>query len=442
MRNRYRTWTVFAIALCCLLALMLVPSIAALRRSEQVYREVQTIQENHERSQRLLEGLARSMFLISITIREFLLDSSTESDRMYVKRLSAARNELSHDVAELRTLIHAQELPALQRLEEELDAYWNSIVPVFRWTPRQRLERGTYFLRQEQRPTRQSVLDIAAEIRRLNTSSYRQQDARVTISQEEYRRYLNRVLGLVFVIGLVVTAASILRIRQLESRAQRQHEEVERTGQELRNLSVRLRHAQEEERKQISRELHDEVGQKLTALRMELGSIEDSSRVAEMKTLTEQSLRMIRDIAAGLRPSMLDDLGLAPAIQRHAREFARRTGTPVSVRVGGEGQLERLPDRHRTYIYRILQESLTNCAKHAQASRIEVSLNGDTGAVQLNIRDDGVGFDPARSAHAGLGLIGIEERVRELGGSFRIESAPGKGTSLTVTVPRNGNGNG
>ena len=280
-------------------------------------------------------------------------------------------------------------------------------MPVFRWTPQQRAERGAYFLREEQRPTRQSVLAIADELASLNATLYDAQERRINESEHRFRNDLSRSALYALLAGILVSAAGILRIRWLERRARLQHLEVEQTGEEMRNLSIQLRHAQEDERRVISRELHDEVGQKLTAMRMELGTLErlrnagggqfDSSLV-EIKELAEQSLRMIRDIAAGLRPSMLDDLGLGAALQKQAREFSKRTGTPVSTEI--EGEFASLGDRQRTYVYRIVQEALTNCAKHAQAHQIAIQMTDQHEAIDLKIVDDGVGFDPQKTAHS------------------------------------------
>jgi signal transduction histidine kinase len=241
--------------------------------------------------------------------------------------------------------------------------------------------------------------------------------------------------------GIVVSAAGILRMRSLERRARDEQRRAARTTDEMRNLSVRLRHVQEDERRTISRELHDEVGQTLTAMRMELGTLERLRRserefdasLTDVKGMAEQSLRLIRDIAAGLRPSVLDDLGLGAAVQNQAREFSKRVGVPVSASV--EGALDGLDDRRRTYIYRIVQEALTNCAKYASAGHIGIELRRQGDEIRLTISDDGVGFVPTRVAHAGLGLIGIEERVRELGGSVTVQSSPGQGTTIRVTIP-------
>jgi signal transduction histidine kinase len=143
-------------------------------------------------------------------------------------------------------------------------------------------------------------------------------------------------------------------------------------------------------------------------------------------------VRTVRDLALGLRPSMLDDFGLQPALEWHVRDFGRRYGVPVELTM--EGEFERLTDQHRTCVYRAVQEALTNCVKHARAHRIQVTVTEERDGLEVSVQDDGIGLDPARTA-AGLGLRGIEERVRELGGTMRIHSAAGAGTTLKIRVP-------
>jgi signal transduction histidine kinase len=444
-KRTYRTWAVFSLALSLLLGLMLVPALTALRRSEQIYREIRSNQEQFQNSQRAFEALSQNVFTISITIREFLLDNSPDAGRTYLARLSANWEQVQSNVSRLRQILPSGETGVLLRLERELDAYRSSIVSIFGWTPQQRAERGAYFLREEQRPRRQSILAVAAELADLDSSLYEQQQRRTAESESRFREDLLRSVFFALLAGVVVSAAGILRIRWLERRAHQQHQQAEQTGEEMRSLSVRLRHAQEEERRTISRELHDEVGQKLTAMRMELGALERlrtaghgefSIALTQVKELAEHSLRMIRDIATGLRPSVLDDLGLGAALQKQAREFSKRTGTPVSVTI--DGGFAGLTDRQRTYVYRIVQEALTNCAKHARAHQISVRLLGRGEQVELTVIDDGTGFDRVKAAHSGLGLIGIEERVRELGGVIAVQSSPNRGTTIHVTIPQNG----
>ena len=188
-----------------------------------------------------------------------------------------------------------------------------------------------------------------------------------------------------------------------------------RARQELQDLSARLVSAQEEERRNISRELHDEVGQSLSALLMEAGnaaarvpqdSTEVRRHVESIKRLAEASVNVIRNMSLLLRPSMLDDLGLVPALEWQAREVSKRTGLRVAVTA--DENAGELPDEHKTCIYRVVQEALHNCARHAQARSVMVEVRQETSKILLSVEDDGHGFDARRVR--GLGLVGMEER--------------------------------
>jgi len=159
------------------------------------------------------------------------------------------------------------------------------------------------------------------------------------------------------------------------------------------------------------------------------------ARVSEARRLNAETIRSVRELAMGLRPSMLDELGLGPALRWQGREFSRRSKVPVTVQIDGE--LETLGESHRTAIYRIVQEALTNCSKHAQAHQIRINVYGGADSVRLSIQDDGVGFSEGASRR-GLGLIGIEERVRSLDGKMSIISQPNKGTVLDIELPTAG----
>jgi signal transduction histidine kinase len=240
---------------------------------------------------------------------------------------------------------------------------------------------------------------------------------------------------------VLVAGVTVIRIRLLERRDHVQRAEAEKAREDLRQLSARLHHAQEEERRTIARELHDDVGQKLTALRYGFRTIERlhspddrefHDRLSGLKTLNEQSLLVIRDIAGGLRPSTLDDLGLSAALHQLVRNFSKNTDLHIALETKGE--FRNLGDQEKTYLYRIVQESLTNCAKHAQAGNVSVHLHESADGTLLVVQDDGVGMGE-RANQSGSGLIGVEERVRELGGTMKIDSQAGRGTRLEVRLP-------
>jgi signal transduction histidine kinase len=209
----------------------------------------------------------------------------------------------------------------------------------------------------------------------------------------------------------------------------------------MRELSQQLVNTQEEERKSLSRELHDHVAQVLTGLRMELGRFERiaaplDARVGpvlgECKGLVDDMFNTVRGLALGLRPSMLDDFGLQAALEWHVRDFTRRYAMNVDLRMNGD--FDALPDKHRTCVYRVVQETLTNCVRHARAQNVKISVNTPDGHLQASVTDDGVGLDPIRRRH-GLGLRGIDERVRELAGTMTISRAVDGGTTVAVRLP-------
>ena len=209
----------------------------------------------------------------------------------------------------------------------------------------------------------------------------------------------------------------------------------------MRELSQQLVNAQEEERKHLSRELHDHVAQVLTGLRMELGRLERMTAtsstpvgpvVAGCKALVDDLFRTVRNLALGLRPSMLDDFGLHSALEWLVRDFTGRYAIKVDLKM--EGDCDALPDKHRTCVYRAVQEAMTNCARHAHAETIAVVVRALDDQLHLSVTDDGVGLDPVRH-RGGLGLRGIEERVKELGGTLLISRAPKSGTRLAIRIP-------
>jgi signal transduction histidine kinase len=205
----------------------------------------------------------------------------------------------------------------------------------------------------------------------------------------------------------------------------------------MRELSQRLVNTQEEERKHLSRELHDHIAQVLTGLRMELGRIERLSAaagpaVAECKKLVDEMFHTVRNLALGLRPSMLDDFGLQAALEWQARDFMSRSALTVDLKM--DGDFDALPEKHRTCVYRIVQEAMTNCVRHAHAKTIQVGVAAEGDRLRVSVRDDGVGLD-AGHRRKGLGLRGIDERVKELHGTMRLACEPGRGTNLVVHLP-------
>jgi len=434
-----RTWPVFLIGIGSLLALLFLPGIVALRKTASVYRDIRRIQDAHQQTQQLLTDIERRVYLISITVREALLDPSPTTTTRYSSSFQQRRLEIEQQIAALKQQPLSESRVSIPKLEEELEGYFDAIGPVFDWPPARRSARAIYFLREQQRPRRESILKIAEEISRLTEASYSKQLDQVNQSQIKFGDDIQRVIAVAFLIGIIIASFTVARITTLEDRSEKHRIKTETAEEELRSLSAKLMQTQEEERKTISRELHDEVGQTLTGLRMGLGGLERLThdkeafreQITELKSLAEQSLRTVRDIAVGLRPSVLD-LGLVPAVQWQLRRFSKYSGVPASVHQ--EGDLEDVPEEYRTCVYRVVQECLTNAVRHSGAKTVRVELRKAGSVLEVAVRDDGSGFRSPQ-ARDGLGLLGMEERVRELGGVLTVESAVAAGTSVRARLP-------
>jgi signal transduction histidine kinase len=244
--------------------------------------------------------------------------------------------------------------------------------------------------------------------------------------------------------NLVLEQLERQREQALAKARQSQHE-LEEAYAGLRQLTGRLESAKEEERSRISRELHDEFGQTLTAAKINLQMLREASpdpavahRLEESVAMVDGMIRQARNIARGLRPPLLDEAGLAPALDHHLKTLSGRSG--VGIVFDAAPGTERIPPGLNTTVFRIVQEAVSNALRHAQAKSIRVTLWVEQDAVRLAIEDDGVGFDPdavnqrvKRGEH--LGLLGMTERVRNEGGTIVLDSRPGAGSRIEVRIP-------
>jgi signal transduction histidine kinase len=303
------------------------------------------------------------------------------------------------------------------------------------WTLEQKQTEKTQIL-QERIHEREEILQLAERIGQLTTQQSAEERERMTAANRSFRSSIGSIAGGSLLLGLAIAALTLVRMRTLERQSVA-------AQTELRMLSVQIRTTQEEERKSLSRELHDQVGQMLTGLRMEIAAVsrmqddpgsEISSRLARAKGTVEQTLGIVRNIAMLLRPSMLDDLGLTPALAWLVKEVSRSSGMTIQAEV--DPRVDELPDAHRTCLYRVVQEALTNATRHSGASTVELKVDCDRDWVQACVNDDGKGFEVATNKRKGLGLLGMEERIRELGGNLHVISSLGRGTSVEIRLPR------
>lgn len=439
-RFRFKTWPVAAAALAGLLVLIATSVLSTERKTQTMFAELDVLNSHHREVETVLRRLRSDVNLSGIFVRDYLLDTARTRAPEYREQLSRFRRSHTATIAQLRALTAGSDAERIKVLESELEAYWEAFEPLFDWTATEKIAYSASFLRRNVLPRRDAVLKIAGEIEKLNNTNLAAERAAAMSRRARFRSDLLERLWRTLAVGLLVALTAVLRLRALERRSDTQRQHAEHAEREMRQLSQQLVAAQEEERKKLSRDLHDQVGQMLTALRMELGragrlraSPDEELRAAlvECKRLVDTILRSVRDLLMGLRPSMLDDFGLQPALEWHVREFRNRFRTPVDLELNG--RLDLLPDQHRTAVYRIVQEALTNCARHARASRATVAVSYERDTLEVRVSDDGVGI--ADDGHRGIGLLGIEERVRELRGTYVVRKRDQAGTELLITIP-------
>ncbi len=412
--------------------------VASIEETQRIHEQILSVEDNYRHIETLVEGVRADTSRVAVLRQDRLLDPNG-SGTDYSGQLAKVRANAEADFSQLRALRLQQENRAPERLESAVRIYLDGVAAEFRETPVRGDKLGS--INDRFRSQSRKVFAVTEELTRMNEETFESRRQALNHSVESLQNDIWETILTALILGTVIAGASIFRISGLEKESARQQQATRQAETSLRHLSQQLVSSQEQERKALSRELHDEIGQLLTALRMELGHLERArgtgadftSHLEQAKKLAESTLRSTRDIAMGLRPAMLDVLGLGPALEWQTREFSRRYNTPIQLEV--DGDLKDLSDRHRTYLYRIVQEGLTNCARHAQAKSIRVRLEDGEGRLAVTVEDDGVGFDQHGSVVSGLGLLGMAERVRELCGSMAIDSEPGKGTRISVILP-------
>lgn len=402
-------------------------------RLRSIQAEVSRLGNEEEAFQERVTSVERSLYRLSILLRDSLLAESEEQDAT-TRELAAEVNDALGAPLHPPASAPADLRQRLSAIEAARQDYLNRAQVVVAWTPQERRTFARRYLAKELVPARTrfstAVRDIPSVVKALREA--RNKTATDSLATVQY--LVVQVLAGAAVLSLAVAILAVWRFRQYEGERDAQLKRLMAAEEGLRALSQRLVETQEQERKSLSRELHDEVGQVLTALRVQLGqaaSVAPNEHVSQASRLAERSLQTVRQMARGLRPAMLDDLGLGPALKWLARDFANNVDLEIDVEL--EGEFVGLDEPRRTCVYRVVQEALTNCAKHAQASKVRIVLHESPNELVLTVQDNGKGASPDKND--GIGLLGMRERIEEFGGEFSIVTAPGAGMLVRANLP-------
>jgi signal transduction histidine kinase len=424
-----------------LISIMAVAGIDALRSLQQFRLRDDQIRRHYLSQNHLLNDIRSDVYISGTYVRDYLLEPDVQRAEAYRMGLADVRKHMELALESYGRDVAPPEVQHYTALRTKLTDYWEILTPVFKWDTTERRRSGYAFLRDDVFPRRQNMLAIADQIANISEQQLNAGNDQVVGLLLKFQSRLVITLVAALALGLGLAALCMYRILKLEAQVHSRYEEAADARSELKGLSARLVQTQETERRALSRELHDEVGQSLSAVLIELrnlsGGLATKSKdqlrehVDTIKSLVEGTIRVVRNMALLLRPSMLDDLGLVPALKWQAREVSKRTSMDVSV--AAEFVSDDLPDEYKTCIYRVVQEALHNVSNHAHASSARIRVQQDPDHLTLSIQDDGQGFDTKQVK--GLGLLGIQERVNRLGGKCTVNSAPGIGTKLVIELP-------
>ena len=420
-----------------IIGLLVISTVMAWRIQESLSQRSFEIHRQFVQEQELLTSLRRVLWSVGVVIRDHYLNPAPEPNAVEA-RLAALKVEANRLFSSLRML--TPRTAAVSALELQFTELWNLAKKAAgpELDEAQRFE----FLQNEIVPRRNEAGRVLGEIEKSNQSS-------LNSSEEEFRNTRTGATRRLFILltfslatGLIVAFFSVRYSDRLEQEAQLRFSEVLDAKQQLEHLSARLMEVQEQERTRLSRELHDEIVQNLAVLKMEIiqaqaMAVRDPAAIREplarARNLAETTVQSVRNISVLLRPSMLDDLGLGPALQWLTEEFTRRTGVPCDLR--GEVS-DSLPDTVKTCVYRVTQEALRNCEKHSRATEVSVAVTEAKTELRVVVEDNGAGFPVSKKRNpSSLGVLGMRERASSLGGSLQTANRPGGGAVVSLTLP-------
>jgi signal transduction histidine kinase len=449
MRNRFAEGLTIRAALLAgfglTLGLWLFAGYQVTLRMQGARRDAEAASARYLQAQELLASVRAQALVASVLVRDALLDPESHGAQPHRDEITRAYDEVDRQLARYVPFVGSpSERERVARLRDEIHELRVATEEVLA-TDSSEWPRNAAMLIRRFMPRREAAIRISEEVQALNRAAFIDQQQAVAGMQSSLQQQVWTVFGIALAISMAIGWLAFRHSTGLERRLMEQRAREKQTALDLQRLSARLLHAQEEEQRRIARELHDEVGQTLSAVKMELTvagrRLErnggGTDLLSDALSSVDSALRTVRDLSHLLHPSALDDLGLVAALESQLADFGRRYG--IAVDFVHDGFEHRRGDEIERAVYRIVQEALTNVARHADARAVHVQLSADTSICRVVVEDDGIGFDVADAERPGrrrgLGLLGIRERVSQLQGTVEIKSGRSGGTRMDVRLP-------
>ena len=439
MIARWSKRTVLRTGFTLVIAVLVLSTVEAYRIQINVSRQHMEIYRHFVEQEAALSTLRKNLWLTGNHVRDFFIQNTPEQGAAL---LAAVRDMQAEDDRALEVLLNSpSHRLAVPGLRTSIDEFW----AIARKLPATMLsatnDEELAFLKSEVVPRRGELYNALREVTLADQHMLEASEGEFAGTRRRAALRLLLMLGLGVLLSGAVMRISLRHAENLEREADRHVAAVEEAKHELQQLSARLLEIEEEGRRRLSRELHDEIGQTLALLQIEIshaqgmldtpGRLED--RLARARELAVRTVQNIRNISGLLRPALLDDLGLVPALQFQLEEFIRRSG--IACEFTEDAVEDRLPDAVKTCVYRVVQEALHNCEKHSGARSVKVTVRQLKDALVAEVVDDGCGFSSGVRRSTGLGLLGMRERSVNAGGSLTIDSTPGRGTRIALRIP-------
>jgi signal transduction histidine kinase len=431
--------TVLRTGFGAVIAVLVLSAVEAYRIQVSVSRQHLEIYRHFVEQEDALSTLRRNLWLAGNHVRDFFIQNTPEQGVELVAQLRKLEEEDERALQVLqRAPSHRAVVPELRRSIHE---FWVIAKRLPETMLHATKEQEMAFLKGEVVPRRGELYGALREVTAADQRMLENSEGEFAGTRRRAAERLLLMLALGVLLSVTVMTISLRHAENLEREADRHVAAVERAKQELQQLSARLLEIEEEGRRRLSRELHDEIGQSLALLQIEIshaqallqapGRLED--RLARARSLAERTVQNIRNISGLLRPALLDDLGLVPALQFQLEEFLRRSG--IACEFVEDGVQDELPDAVKTCVYRVVQEALHNCEKHSGARKVRVTVRQLNDSLLAEVEDDGCGFASTAQRSTGLGLLGMRERSANAGGTLNIDSSPGQGTRIALRIP-------